>query len=471
MFRKVYKDDINYRCEHFFWRIWNNPTLSQLSDEKLKELWFKLQTPSDLAAVLTSCSPTIRGGSGSSDDDDAAPTELAKTSTPSDTDERSSSVSPTNIDHLQSDANVSGYPDREISTEASITQRERPPAIAPRPSLTRNTSGKGKRTTFAAGTKPAKSRPTPPRKRSSQLNSGSMSTIPIRPILRSPQVSSVDVPQNTPQDTSLDAKSVADPRTARISPSIQTGPAPRQVPGFQLGSPDEASSWQSTDSNIIPDNARPGSAKTALPLQIEPNFRQMFQKQKSSTALAAMTGSLQKTGSVVRFADEARDISEFKTAKGVGIQSRLRSSEGALPMAQGSWREKSPLQHRDSIGSVAAISDNSDEEADPDQLQMGLPRVKSGLSLAMDALKHTRTNCDSKEPDRQFTIVTSPQIEAEQEALISGKKGRKQTDEELKLLEMGHRDGVTKAGGVKSSRLTGNGKGDTSSELPEMRIF
>lgn len=186
-----------------------------------------------------------------------------------------------------------------------------------------------------------------------------------------------------------------------------------------------------------------------------------------------MTGGLRKTGSIVRFAEDAQESSEYRAAKSVGAPSRLRRSEGALSTAPGSWRDNSSLEHRDSTGSVAAISDDSDEE-DRGGLQIGLPRVKSGLSLAMDALKHTRASCESEQPDRPFAIVTSPQIEAEQEALISGKKGRKQTDEEVKLLEMGHKDGVTKAGGVnfpRNLRVAGGGKEAASSELPEMRIF
>lgn len=220
------------------------------------------------------------------------------------------------------------------------------------------------------------------------------------------------------------------------------------------------------------------ASPSADTLVIDRNFRERFMQKtrNSSTNLANMNRSMRKTGSVVRFADEvelATSTSLKKSAsatdrKSVPLspQSALRTSSeskvatvtGGNPVNLRPWRP-SGIERHDSIGSVAAVSDDGS-----DGLEEGgeLPRTQSHLSLGIADLKRTLSSGNLEDLKDDENAITSPTIEEEQEALIKGQKGKSLTKEEENLLAMGRKDGVTRAGGVNMpSNLTIKGKFQT----------
>lgn len=222
----------------------------------------------------------------------------------------------------------------------------------------------------------------------------------------------------------------------------------RKISIFELPS---ASSWQSVDSHSDPFTTSSKNAFAPAPssLLVDKNFRERFvetQKHlRSSTNLVDMNRAMRKTGSVVRFADEVDTSEDLRKLKGAVRTSPLSpraASEGQQPRNADqpqSWRQ--PLPHRDSVGSVAAVSDDGSDEFGPE-----LPRTKSQLSLAIASLKRTQSAGEAGSLISEG--ITSPQIEQEQEALISGAATKKLSEEEEKLLAMARKGGVTKAGGV-----------------------
>jgi len=165
---------------------------------------------------------------------------------------------------------------------------------------------------------------------------------------------------------------------------------------------------------------------------------------------------MRKTGSVVRFADEVDEPEGFRDLRGAKNISAPQSDDGESwhraasegqqprpdPGSQGrSWRPKG-IERHDSVGSVAAVSDDG---FDTEDVVGPVLRTKSQLSMAIADLRRSRS---LGEQEAETTLaVTSPQIEEEQ-SLIPGKQGKKPSEEEEKLLAMGRKDGVTKAGGV-----------------------
>ncbi|KAK5941944.1 hypothetical protein PMZ80_005895 [Knufia obscura] len=303
------------------------------------------------------------------------------------------------------------------------------------------------------------------RKRSSQAGPpaqpapSSEGTKPRKSIIKSPRASTEG--QNPDDDS-------REPRNAMLTQTTATSSTASELPGrkistFELPS---ASSWQSVESHAEPSTAAAGlsTSQPKSPLIIDKNFRERFQDQlRSSTNLAGMNKTMRKTGSVVRFADEVDMPEDFRKLKGanrqkdtptpqpeVGESSRRSASEDQQARSdtenQGrSWRPRG-LERHDSVGSVAAVSDDGADGFDTEDVVGPIPRTKSQLSMAIADLR--RSQSLSEQNVEGSFAVTSPRLEEEQEALISGKQGKKPSEEEEKLLAMGRKDGVTKAGGV-----------------------
>lgn len=354
----------------------------------------------------------------------------------------SAPISPTQVIDTQESA-TRGAALESTATAASRTKRNSSQTTA-KPALTRTASGNEpgrKRSSITAPSTRGKSRPSVTRKRSSQSTQPSDNSRPRRLTVKSPRSSAADA-------EALDSKQNLRPSIAdRISQSPGATNFPsRKISVFELPS---ASSWQSVDSHTDPfaSTSKKASEEDPQPLQIDKNFRERFnenQKQlRSSTNLAGMHRTMRKTGSVVRFADEVNVPESLRKLKGIAADAPAASMSDerspASPEQAQSWRQA--LSHRGSIGSVAAVSDEGSDELDPE-----LPRIKSHLSLAIANLK--RSQSSGEVGSLHDAGVTSPEIEMEQEALISGAHTKKKSEEEEKLLAMAHKDGVTKAGGI-----------------------
>lgn len=377
----------------------------------------------------------------------------------------SSSPSPTEI-----------APTQSSSTQGTDTGSRAKPNLqqqTPKPSLTRTTSGNEasrKRPSITTATSRGKARPSMPRKKSSQSTQIVDNTKPRKSIIKSPQS------PNREAEGSESRRGSKASIMSQITQSPRATDLPdRKISMFELPS---ASSWQSVESHADPFT---GSSKNVLiqdppsPL-IEKNFRERFvetQKQlRSTTNLVDMNKAMRKTGSVVRFADEVEASEDLRKLKGAVRTSPFApraASDGQQiknPDQPQSWRQ--PLPHRDSVGSVAAVSDDGSDE-----LVMELPRTKSQLSLAIADLKRSKSAGEAGSLISQG--ITSPEIEQEQEALISGATAKKKSEEEEKLLAMAHKGGVTKAGGVNMPKeMTVKGSGfelGSSYESPEEPLF
>jgi hypothetical protein len=195
-------------------------------------------------------------------------------------------------------------------------------------------------------------------------------------------------------------------------------------PAFALPS---ASSWQSVEST----SPNPPLATTA-PIQsttsgelVHPDFRGKFVETQrmlaSSTNLAGL-GRMRRPGSIVRFADELPQVELDKSKEREQPTSPLRDEN------------LGPSRLRTSMAS-AAFSDDSD--SDSSSSPMELPRTKSQLSLLINS-KRSETGSSDIGPPAQAQESKGKEKEARQKA----------RSKEQELLSMGHRDGVTKAGGV-----------------------
>lgn len=331
-----------------------------------------------------------------------------------------------------------------------------------------------------------KSRPSITRKRTSETIQRSDTAKPRRSIMKSPRTSYEDQgPSHLTQPPQLNL-------TERMlaSPTDGTSFPGRKISDFALTS---ASSWQSVESHAPRDNtASQASSSGKKALQIDGNFRERFlETQKilrSSTNLEVLNKTMRKTGSVVRFADDVDGPADIRRQKAIdkerdpeptlsGISALRTVSEGQSSKAPtqcevDSWRSPG-LQRHNSIGSVAAVSDDS-EVSDEESMMMLLPRTRSQLSLGIANLKRSQSQGEQTTATDNNIAVTSPEIEQEQDALISGRAGKKPSEEEEKLLAMGRKDGVTRAGGVNLPKeLTVKGPrspGDTFEE-PEQPLF
>jgi len=278
------------------------------------------------------------------------------------------------------------------------------------------------------------------------------------------------------------AQMTASPTTAAEVPA-------RKISAFELPS---ASSWQSVESHAEPPTKAAGisMSQPKSPLIIDQNFRERFQNQlRSSTNLTTMNKAMRKTGSVVRFADEVDASENFRKLKSadrqtdistpqmdVGETWRRAASEGQQPRSDTEnlgqvWRPRG-IERHDSVGSVAAVSDDGSDRFDTEDVIAPIPRTKSQLSMAIADLRRSQSLAE-QEAETSYA-VTSPRIEEEQETLISGKQGKKPTEEEEKLLSMGRKDGVTKAGGVnlpKGLTVKGDFVPDGGYESPEEPLY
>lgn len=358
-----------------------------------------------------------------------------------------------------------------------------------RPGVARTTSSEAskKRPSLTASTGRSKARPSVGRKRSSQTTQPSDAPKPRKSIIKSPRSPTHDneKSENIPKtQTAILAQMTASPTTAAELAS-------RKISVFELPS---ASSWQSVESHDHRPATNTGmlSNTGADPPLVDKDFRGKFietQKQlHSSTNLAGMNKTMKKTGSVVRFADDVEEVRRLKKTDKQNLENSplsnsrpgpLSRSQAASASQQGElgqgftdpWQSQG-LNRHNSIGSVAAVSDDSDDGLE-DGIAMQLPRVRSQLSLGIANLKRSQS-IGGDEQDDDENAVTSPQIEQEQEALISGRSTKKKTEEEEKLLAMGRKDGVTKAGGVNlpnELRVRGPRNSNDRFEKPEEILF
>lgn len=436
----------NIRSRQLFWRVWGDSRLSlQLKQSTLIQLWMRCQQDTDLSPFDLDL-PSTWGkpehaqqspstGTGHSRIQQSKPGRFDKSP-------NQLSITPTNItptERILDDTNGhldSSRRNRQASTSTQSTNL-RP---TPNRSTSNGSGGSGarKRMSVQAPNARGRLRPSIGRKRSSQSQQTS-DAARMRSGTKSPRSSTdgsdIIKERGLARTLSPQGRPGAD-ATLRSSGTISTCELP------------SASSWQSVDSHRESRGVFTGATSTdkTNTLAIDKNFREKFvENQKvlnSSTNLVGMSRIMRKTGSVVRFADEINVPEEIqqsrKLVKPSSSQARSKS-EGQSE----SWRHN--LERHDSVGSVAAVSDeeSGDDEGDEDNLTM-LPRVQSQLSLGVADLKRSQS---MRENDTEFA-VTSPEIEIEQEALIKGKKAKAPNEEEEKLLAMGRKDGVTRAGGI-----------------------
>lgn len=431
----------------------------------MMRLWMQCQQEFDLSPFHLHILDANAASSVESDSSRAIQIAVRRPSKQSDESNSSRSLSPTQMAHTQSS-----------STQATGTGSRAKQSVqqqTPKPSLTRTTSGNEatrKRPSITTAVSRGKARPSMPRKKSSQSTQIVDPSKPRKSIIKSPQ---------SPNREAEGSESQRDSKTSIMSQMTQspttTDLPDRKISMFELPS---ASSWQSVESHADPFTGPSKNVFVQSPSSplVDKNFRERFvetQKQlRSTTNLVDMNKAMRKTGSVVRFADEVEASEDLRKLKGAVRTSPFApraASEGQQIRNSDqpqSWRQ--PLPHRDSVGSVAAISDDGSEE-----LGMELPRTKSQLSLAIANLKLSKSAGEAGSLISQ--AITSPEIEQEQEALISGAAAKKKSEEEEKLLAMAHKGGVTKAGGVNMPKeMTVKGAGfelGSSYESPEEPLF
>lgn len=486
---RVSRDPVDIRCRQLFWRVWSSRRLSvHLSQDVILQLWMRCQRTYDLSPFTLQIT-----NSASSDyrcKDESPPGRQERPSSAgSQTSDAADSISPSQVPTVQ------GPLDKDAQEGSRSEKHRQKPKLASKTSesrpaiLTRTSSGgeaQRKRSTGSITTVKTKARPPITRKRSSQATQGSDTGKPRRSIMKSPRTSLEDesfTHFTQPPPINFAGKILA-------SPGNDHDLRQRKISDFALTS---ASSWQSVESYVPRENTstQMGTSNSNKPL-IDGNFRERFVETqkilKSSTNLDSMNRNLRKSGSVVRFADDVDGPAEIRRLKAVNKQkdadlrspplSTLRTvSEGQssqLPSQSQieSWRPAN-LQRHDSVGSVAAVSEDSETE-DEESMMMLLPRTRSQLSLGIANLKRSRSQGEQSGNVEQEVAITSPEVELEQDALIFGRAGKKRDEEEEKLLAMGRKDGVTRAGGVNLPKeLTVKGPRDPSDtfEEPELALF
>lgn len=355
----------------------------------------------------------------------------------------SPSISPS-----QDGLNEEGLEDLEISSRRrkSSTDDQKRPTASSRPSLNRSTSGSSngnrKRTSYQSVTSRGRSRPSMTRKRSSQSQQTPESS-KNRPSIRSPQPSKVES-TSTNETRKLNKTQSAETTTG----SNTTKESSRRISSFGLPS---ASSWQSDESHADSPALPTGTTSSSTPssLVIDKNFRKKFveTQKKFQSSTDPTNSTFRRTGSIVRFADEIDLIDPFRKQPDQSSSSHQRT-----PSESQSGHPQSLLRH-DSTGSVAAISDDESDN-NSETTTIALPRVTSQLSLGIAHLKRSqntpRAGPDNSVNNEPAARLTSPSLRMEQtESTREDMTTRpSEEDETGKLLAMGWKDGVTRAGGV-----------------------
>lgn len=434
------------------------------------QLWFQCQRDFDLAPFQL-----LIGSSDSSEQPSAnsSSSQIADRRGSKDSAYSSSTISDSPGNTLDiSNSLEDGQPSNKAKAKAHASESK--VGVA----RTSSSDGGRKRPALTTNSSRGRTRPTLPRKRSSQVERATEPAKPRKSIIKSPRSSHDGSSLEGP------SKFASQDREHRSS-IIVSETAQRKISDFELPS---ASSWQSVESHAtLGQNSKTSTSPSNEPLVIEKNFREKFLEtqskiKSSSTNLAAMGRQMRKTGSVVRFADEVEIGPAFSplkkyisasdqvvrqaTSPHSGSSLHRAASEGQHPRSDRDpgleaaqhvearpWRP-SGIERHDSIGSVAAVSDDGSDE-----MLLELPRVRSQLSLGIAELKRTQSTGELDAAASPGIAVTSPEIEQEQDALISGKLKKGPTAEESRLLAMGRSGGVTRAGGINlPNNLTVKGK-------------
>ncbi|KAK5091984.1 hypothetical protein LTR70_006131 [Exophiala xenobiotica] len=453
----------------------------------MMQLWLQCQRDFDLSPfelrIESSSSSAFQSASSSS-------TQLAqrRESEESQLSPGTTSISPTQV--LR--AKESSEEDEEDTGKQCTKSRASTKSSDSKPGITRTPSVETsrKRSNVAAGAARGRVRPPMIRKRSSQAGPSAQPVLtsenvkPRKSIIKSPRTSTEEqslINERHEIGTAVMTQMTATPKRTVELPG-------RKISTFELS----ASSWQSVESQTEPSTgvAVPPTSPLKSPLVIDNNFRERFQHQlRSSTNLAGMK-AMRKTGSVVRFADEVDVPEDFRKLRGAarqkdvatphssfGESSRRTESEGQQSRSDtltlGRPARPTGNERHDSTGSVAAISDDGSDDFDAEDVAAPIPRTRSQLSMAIADLRRSQS-LSEREPETSFAVA-SPDAEEEQQALISGKQGKILIAEEEKLLAMGRKDGVTKAGGVNLPKeLTVKGRflrPDDGYESPEEPIY
>lgn len=226
-------------------------------------------------------------------------------------------------------------------------------------------------------------------------------------------------------------------------------PMSRRISAFELPS---ASSWQSTESHDhMGLHFTESSTGTQPSLMIDKNFRKRFSESqkalRSSIGIPDSKRLVTKTGSVVRFADEvdvAKEFRRYVNTDQLGSDGDLQHGLVARADSEELVGGFQPLNRQDSIGSVAAVSDDEDDISS--DIQSALPRVASQLSIAIARQRTQSSQAEASTGNND--AATSEEIEDDRPWLASNSSRQDKDEVEEKLLAMGRKDGVTKGGGV-----------------------
>lgn len=216
---------------------------------------------------------------------------------------------------------------------------------------------------------------------------------------------------------------------------------------------------------------------------VDRNFREKFIESQNR---------IKKTGSVVRFADEV-DLPEELKRGGKDrepVSPLVEDDVNPVGILKGGALSSSSTArgHRGSVGSinsVAAVSDDEDDDEDDEGEgggMMMLPRTKSQLSLLVDDMKRRQSSSAGADQDEEEGAVASPESvrsssSASKQEKLNRERLKKKREEEDKLLAMGRKGGVTKAGGVQfpeSMKLKRDEKGSILGEgieSPEQPLY
>lgn len=474
--RNLLQADTGARLQNLFWRTWGNPDLLR----KLHPTTFtglvnyvgrgggRVQLPrpshseTDLGARDGDDSTSVPSGPPTAT---ASPVQTSNTPAnssihPADALQRSSSspkppqsiLKKPSIDHSYVEPCTSDRPpsishesQRNSTGSTSSNADTLSPTSSERPRMKRQTSGGNKKTSFVANSSArVKTRPGVARRKSSQ-GTVPQAKEPRKEPVRSPTKS----PVKSPLHPSSGNEGFSQLPIVNPARRVPMGPPPGLPPPPNLSDPKSAdfllpsaSSWQSVESTS-PGRSRQGSIlQSSMPL-VDPNFRRQFVEARSSSQLnLAATGGLrmQKTGSVVRFADDLP--TEFGRGK---ARETSVSGPGASAIRRGSALVVTHVSRSTETAAIDSDEGEDDDDAkDDEDTVVMLPRTRSQLSLAIQ--EHKRISGSLGLPD--LGTKTSPE-----RSKVKGKGKANDADKEDtedELLAMGRRDGVTKAGGPRS---------------------
>ncbi|KAK5090865.1 hypothetical protein LTR05_001042 [Lithohypha guttulata] len=462
------------RCCYLFWRVWGERRLStSLSQHTMTRLWLQCQQPPNLDPFVLRIEGCSGGRKSPLTRDEKAISKRISEESQHFEDYQATYQNQATAQH-DGRANISQDDAQLIDRRDKTRVSSRTSDI--KPGLTRQPSGESARKRSGPGSTAARARARPSltRKKSSQTSQPSEETSrPRRPILKSPRSSHDD--QSLAEEP-FDSTSITQPGT-NVDYKTTTQSPTRKMSAFELPS---ASSWQSVESQeqhrtttVI------SSMATKSSLMVDQDFREKFvETQKVLRSTSNLVGAIRKTGSVVRFASDVDVAEQSRENIASGRHRGLATSKNEGPSSQAfsetsaSTKRPGTLIRYDSAGSVAAVSDDDEEEKDkedeePQSTSMVLPRTRSQLSLGIADLKRSQSMHEHGVADDGLR-VTSPQIEKDQQALISGKVAKQKSEEDEKLLAMAWKDGVTKAGGVNLPKeLTVRGSRDPDNTFPE----